>query len=727
MVSTLQQIVSTLTGIVLALQATLGGVPATQVAQVTPTATITLSPSSNSVSVNGTFTVNIVLNTGGQNAYGADVNRLRFNPSILQVVDSDVGTAGVQIGAGSLMPLTIINSVDNTGGSIQFSQLASPGSTFSGSGTLATVTFRAISAGTSGATFDFTLGSGTDSNVAGLGGDLLASVGSGSYTGVTLDTTAPTISSITSSGITQTGATITWTTNENSDTQVEYGLTTSYGASTAINTSMVTSHSATLSGLSAGTVYNYRVRSRDAAGNLATSANNTFITSAAPDTTAPTAPGTPTLTVLSSSQINLSWTASTDAVGVTGYRVERCSGSATCTTYTQIATPTTNSYSDTGLTASTIYRYRVRAVDAAGNLSAYSNASNATTQAPPDTTPPTISGVTLSGITQTGATISWTTNESADTQVDYGPTASYGFSTTLITTLSTSHSATISGLSAGTVYNYRVKSRDAAGNLATSVNNTFTTLSAPDTTAPSVPTGLTATPTSENQIQISWTASTDAPGSGQSVSGIYGYQIFRDGSLIATTSATAYLNTGLTAGTSFSYQVASVDNANNVSARSSSVGATTPIFSLSVQRRVVIVPEGAPSGSRNITGTLQFLNPLTSTEVYQASFTADNTGSSTISVPSGLPPTVNFRSIVLGYLSKIISNIDLRNTVVLSVTFPTLPGGDFNGDQIINSIDFSYMNSRWGASDTLSDLNRDGAVNSLDFAYLSNNWMLEGE
>jgi chitodextrinase len=98
------------------------------------------------------------------------------------------------------------------------------------------------------------------------------------------------------------------------------------------------------------------------------------------DTQAPTAPTNLTATVVSASQINLSWTASTDNVGVTGYQVERCQG-ANCTTFAQIGTPATTSYSDTGLAASTSYSYRVRATDAAGNLSGYSNTASATTSA----------------------------------------------------------------------------------------------------------------------------------------------------------------------------------------------------------------------------------------------------------------------------------------------------------------------------------------------------------
>ena len=101
-----------------------------------------------------------------------------------------------------------------------------------------------------------------------------------------------------------------------------------------------------------------------------------------PDTIPPSAPGNLTVTPVSTTQINLSWTASTDNVGVTGYKVERCQG-AGCSNFAQIATPTTTTYSDTGLAASTSYFYRVRATDAAGNLSSYSSSMTASTPAPP--------------------------------------------------------------------------------------------------------------------------------------------------------------------------------------------------------------------------------------------------------------------------------------------------------------------------------------------------------
>jgi|GEM_PF-1015829 len=112
---------------------------------------------------------------------------------------------------------------------------------------------------------------------------------------------------------------------------------------------------------------------RDGAGNQATSAPVMVTVFNAPDTTPPTVPTGLTATAISSSQINLSWSASTDNVGVTGYRVFRGG--------TQIAISTLVLYSDTGLTASTTYTYAVAAYDAAGNVSAQSAAASATTLA----------------------------------------------------------------------------------------------------------------------------------------------------------------------------------------------------------------------------------------------------------------------------------------------------------------------------------------------------------
>ena len=130
------------------------------------------------------------------------------------------------------------------------------------------------------------------------------------YTGVVADTVAPVISNVVSTNLLETEAKISWTTDEPADTYVLFGLTQSYGNSSALKdtgSSMVTSHSQTLVGLKANTTYNYQVVSKDAAGNSASSGNLTFKTLAPPNVTpvvslsAPTSATAPASVTLSAS------------------------------------------------------------------------------------------------------------------------------------------------------------------------------------------------------------------------------------------------------------------------------------------------------------------------------------------------------------------------------------------------------------------------------------------
>jgi hypothetical protein len=95
------------------------------------------------------------------------------------------------------------------------------------------------------------------------------------------------------------------------------------------------------------------------------------------DTTPPTAPSNLSASAVSSSQVNLSWTGSTDNVGVASYNVYRSTDNVT---FSAVASVSGTSHSNTGLAASTTYYYRVTADDAANNESANSNTASATTQ-----------------------------------------------------------------------------------------------------------------------------------------------------------------------------------------------------------------------------------------------------------------------------------------------------------------------------------------------------------
>ena len=107
-----------------------------------------------------------------------------------------------------------------------------------------------------------------------------------------------------------------------------------------------------------------------------------------PDTALPSAPANLVAAANSPAQVDLAWNSSTDNVSVTGYLIERCVGNG-CTAFAQVAMTTVASYSDSGRLSNTSYGYRVRATDAAGNLSSYSNVSRVTTPKGSDQTAPT--------------------------------------------------------------------------------------------------------------------------------------------------------------------------------------------------------------------------------------------------------------------------------------------------------------------------------------------------
>ena len=298
-----------------------------------------------------------------------------------------------------------------------------------------------------------------------------------------------------------------------------------------------------------------------------------------PDTIPPSTPANLTSTATLATQINLSWTASTDNVGVAGYKVERCLG-AGCANFAQIATPTGAAFNDIGLAAATSYSYRVRAVDAAGNNSAYSNVFSATTLAAADTTPPTApTNLTASAASASQINLTWAASTDNVGVTGYKVERCSGAACANFVQIATPTGITFNdtGLTASTPYSYRVRANDAAGNNSGYSNSaSATTPAAADTTPPTAPTNLAATAASATQINLSWTASTDNVG-------VTGYKVERCSVAgcanfvqIATPTGITFIDTGLTASTSYSYRVRANDAAGNNSAYSNTASATTP-------------------------------------------------------------------------------------------------------------------------------------------------------
>ena len=180
-----------------------------------------------------------------------------------------------------------------------------------------------------------------------------------------------------------------------------------------------------------------------------------------------------------------------------GYRIYR--GTSSGVYGTPIDVGPQSAYTIAGLPAGTYY-FAVPAYNTSMPESACSNEVSAD-PTPSDTAAPVISAITISGITATGATIAWTTDEPADSQIEYGFSASYGSTTWINPGLVLTHSQSLSGLLAATTYHFRIKSRDAAGNLAVSADYLFTSLPTQDTM---VVAGVLCSRIDHNSATITW-------------------------------------------------------------------------------------------------------------------------------------------------------------------------------------------------------------------------------
>ena len=289
------------------------------------------------------------------------------------------------------------------------------------------------------------------------------------------DTTPPVIENIASSEITYDSATITWDTDEVCDSVVNYGTTTALG-STESDVLKVISHSITLTELSASTTYYYEVKSTDCSGNSTVDDNNgsyyTF-TTAAPDTTPPVIENVSTSNITYDSA-TITWDTDELSDSVVKYGTTTPPG----LTESDNTMVTAHSIILTDLSASTKYYYEVQSTDPSSNTAVDDNNGSyyTFTTEPPDTTPPVIENVDSSNITTNSATITWDTDEIADSLVKYGTTSGNYTDNEYDSAYVTSHSIDLTDLIENTTYYYVVKSTDPSNNSSESSEYSFTTL-----------------------------------------------------------------------------------------------------------------------------------------------------------------------------------------------------------------------------------------------------------
>ncbi len=370
------------------------------------------------------------------------------------------------------------------------------------------------------------------------------------------DTEAPTNpTNLMASNTTETSTNLSWTiSNDN------IGVAGYYIYQDGINVliSNGTGTSADITGLNSSTTYNFYVTAFDAAGNESTASNSINVTTnTATDTEAPTTPSALAASNTTETSTDLNWNPSSDNIAVAGYNIYQDA--------TLVATASNNSSTINGLTESTTYNFYVTAFDAAGNESTASNSINVTTNTATDTEAPTTpSALAASNTTETSTDLNW--NPSSDNIAVVG----YNIyqDAALIATAS-NNSSTINGLTESTTYNFYVTAFDAAGNESIASNSiNVTTNTATDTEAPTNPTALTASNTSETSTDLNWNTSSDNIA-------VVGYNIYQDAALVATASNNSSTINGLTESTTYNFYVTAFDAAGNESTASNSINVTT--------------------------------------------------------------------------------------------------------------------------------------------------------
>ena len=309
----------------------------------------------------------------------------------------------------------------------------------------------------------------------------------------------------------------------------------------------------TYSGLTCNTSYSLGLEAVDAAGNKSnlTQARWTVRTAAcasappATDTTPPSTPKNVAIVSSAPSKVALSWSASTDNVGVEAYGVSR--NDVHLFDAPQVGA------SVTGLACGTAYSFAVDAHDAAGNQSDEATVIGSTA-ACSDSQPPTApANVVTSARTATSIALSWGPSTDNVGVTEYG---SYRNGTA--TGAGPGTTAIFSNLACDTNYTLGVDASDAAGNRSPVTTVMVSTTACPDATAPTAPTGLTFSSVTQTGGTLAWSASRDNVA-------VSGYDVFRDGTATASVGTTTSNQSGLTCGTSYSFVVIARDAAGNAS------------------------------------------------------------------------------------------------------------------------------------------------------------------
>jgi len=376
--------------------------------------------------------------------------------------------------------------------------------------------------------------------------------------------------------VTDTGATILWTTNEVATSGVSYNDGSAYGVVNDDN--LVIQHSMRLTNLTSATLYYCTVSSKDAAGNGPTfSPEFTFTTQATPDTAPPIITEGPIVMNVSSRGGTARWITDESADSVVEY------GLTTETLGQRVSrAPLVHQHnvSLTNLTTDTLYYYHVLSTDVRGNGPTSSAVHSFRTDTIPDSLEPVfLDGPRVLDVNQSSATIYWETDELSDTVVDYGE----GLALNLRCSDSTKtriHQITLTGLTGGQSYSFMASSTDMNGNTASSIESiepggggaeypvprragglSFTTNLEPDVTPPHITEGPTVWVVTDRIAVVRWV--TDEIGDTRVWYGLSAQGLSHFSGELMHKFEHVVILTGLTPSTPYVFQVGSVDTTRN--------------------------------------------------------------------------------------------------------------------------------------------------------------------
>ena len=524
--------------------------------------------------------------------------------------------------------------------------------------------------------------------------------------------------------------TVAWDTDELADSFVRYGLTDELGEVVG-SAKDVTHHAVTITNLEAGSQYYYRIESTDPSGNGATESAVAVVSTAAEvDLVPPRFVEEPAVAASTDDEIVLSWRTDEAATA----RIEYQSSAGEMLTRYVDRRQTAQQVTVPNLDVDTEYDLSIFVSDASQNETPEPFLLRVATDAEPDLEPPRIlTGPDVKAITDRSASIVWTTDELADSYVDYHETPYLG-SVVGSPQYSFEHEVTLTNLEPDSTYFFRVGSTDRANNgpTATAVAQ-FSTLEAPDIEPPAAPSELQVMAGSSS-ILVTWAANEEED--------LGGYSVYRENEtgtfvLVATQlEEPRFLDENLEEGVIYRYRVTAVDHENppneslpseiaDGTPKEANVPSAPAILGLeqgaTPTRPILVIQNAVPVNAEDVlTYTVQVsTNTSFRAIVARGGNIAEGFGGATRwRVGKSLLPAARYwwraRASYGPFDGPWSRPVDLRpNQAAVPLT-----SEDFDGDGAVSFSDFFILANGFGSGDPILDLDRDGTVGHGDLNHL---------